>query len=212
MKPMAYVIPEFDLTLDEWRAWHRLGGSKRPWRATQKMWRAILEFAGLRKKDLLFEEAFAIILVRLLKGAMDEHPIVVASKRPMPKFEPARFAARVRLLAHSSTARPGEQVTLSIRIRNDGNQPWPTDEAGSPGMVRIGVQLLDADQKLVNRDYHRVPLPATMAPGDTRDAAIACTAPDRAGIYHLKIDLVMEGVTWFEPRGSESPLFRLHVG
>jgi SAM-dependent methyltransferase len=212
MKPMAYVIPEFDLTLEEWRAWHTLGSSKRPWRATQKMWRAVLEFFGLRKKDLLFEEAFAIILVRLLKGAMDEHPIVVASGTPMPKFEPDRFLARVRLIGVPAAARIGGRVSFTARIRNEGNQPWPAEAPAGGGIVRIGVQLLDADEKLINRDFFRVSLPQTMAPGESLEIPITCPAPEPVGVYHLKVDLVQEGVAWFEPKGSESPSFRLSVG
>ncbi len=42
--PIAYVIPEFELSLEEWRAWRRLSRMKRPFRAADKMLRALLEF------------------------------------------------------------------------------------------------------------------------------------------------------------------------
>jgi len=63
--PIAYVIPEFELSLDEWRSWTRLPKIKRPYRALEKMARAVLEFAGAGKQTVLFEEAFAMRLVRL---------------------------------------------------------------------------------------------------------------------------------------------------
>jgi hypothetical protein len=37
-------------------------------------------------------------------------------------------------------------------------------------------------------------------------------APATAGVYYLKIDLVIERLTWFEPRGSQVATVRLDVG
>src|SRR5918995_1594693 len=53
--PIAYIIPEFQLSADEWREWRRLPRRKRPIRALDKMWRAALEFAGVGQKSVLFE-------------------------------------------------------------------------------------------------------------------------------------------------------------
>jgi ubiquinone/menaquinone biosynthesis C-methylase UbiE len=78
--PIAYVIPEFELTADEWRAWRRLPRTRRPVRALAKMWRAAREFAGAGKQDALFEEAFAMRLVRLLQVPVVEHPFIIAAK------------------------------------------------------------------------------------------------------------------------------------
>jgi hypothetical protein len=36
--------------------------------------------------------------------------------------------------------------------------------------------------------------------------------PAQPGAYHLKFDLVAEGVTWFEPAGSQPLLHRIVVG
>jgi len=80
IKPMAYAVPEFDLGLEKWEAWNRLARSKRPARALRKMWLALLEVFGLAKTGALFEEALLRDLVRLLRGAMEDHPIIVAAK------------------------------------------------------------------------------------------------------------------------------------
>src|SRR5258708_32763770 len=79
--PTAYVIPEFELSLEEWRAWRRLSRMKRPFRAADKMLRALLEFVGAGKKSALFEEAFAMRLVRLFQRPVEEHPFILASKQ-----------------------------------------------------------------------------------------------------------------------------------
>ena len=44
------------------------------------MWLALLEVFGLAKTGALFEEALLRDLVRLLRGAMEDHPIIVAAK------------------------------------------------------------------------------------------------------------------------------------
>jgi hypothetical protein len=77
--------------------------------------------------------------------------------------------------------------------------------------VQLGIQLLDEQLRLIDRDYRRVPLNADVPPGAS--ALLECVghAPDTAGRYALKFDLVMEGVTWFEPRGSATVTLSLEV-
>ena len=36
VKPLSYVVPGFDLTIDDWQAWTRLASSKRPTRVLAK--------------------------------------------------------------------------------------------------------------------------------------------------------------------------------
>jgi hypothetical protein len=78
IKPIAYAIPWFDLDGDGWAAWGRAAHSKRPLKALSKMWRALLEIFGLGKTGPLAEDAMARDLVRLLRNAMEDHPIIVA--------------------------------------------------------------------------------------------------------------------------------------
>jgi ubiquinone/menaquinone biosynthesis C-methylase UbiE len=80
IKPMSYAIPQFELTGEQWTAWNRLARSKRPVRALRKMWLAALEIVGAGKRGALFEEALSRDLVRLLRGAMEDHPVIVATK------------------------------------------------------------------------------------------------------------------------------------
>lgn len=210
LKPMSYVIPGFDLTLDQWKSWQRLSARKRPWRATEKMWRAFIEFLGLRKKDQLFEEAFAMNLVRLLKGSMEDHPIIVASKAPLTRVERAEYAAQMEVLEAPASTSAGQSVSLAVALTNAGNSGWPATGTDS-GYVRVGVQLLDVDKRLIDRDYHREPLAHDVGPRQELIVRVTCRAPAMAGTYHLKLDLVMEGVTWFEPRGSQTAICRLSV-
>jgi len=80
VKPLVYTVPWFDLDLETWRAWDARAGVKRPRRALQKMWYALLELFGAGKRDTLVEETLGMDLVRLLKHAMADHPVVVARR------------------------------------------------------------------------------------------------------------------------------------
>jgi SAM-dependent methyltransferase len=80
IKPMSYAIPAFELTGEQWEAWCRQARSKRPLRALRKIGLGILEVVGAGKRGVLFEETLARDVVRLLRGAMEDHPVIVATK------------------------------------------------------------------------------------------------------------------------------------
>ncbi len=80
VKPLVYVIPWFDLDRHAWSAWERRASVKRPQRALQKIWLAVLELCGLGKRGALVEQTIAMDLVRVLKHAMEDHPVIVARK------------------------------------------------------------------------------------------------------------------------------------
>ena len=211
IKTLAYSIPAFDLTPDEWRRWARLAASKRPLRALQKMGRAALEFFGLGKRGVLFEEAFGISMVRTLRHATEDHPIILASKKPLPD-------ARVESLrrAHIDVeaprhAQPGTAIPVKVWLINRGTAAWDAAGHAGTGQVRLGVQLLGDDGRLIARDHHRVNLPADVAAGASTELLFECPVPAAAGAYMLKFDVVAEGVTWFETGGSPVVTRRLTV-
>jgi hypothetical protein len=56
--------------------------------------------------------------------------------------------------------------------------------------------------RLIARDYQRISLPRGIGPGETVTLRSECPLPDTPGRYGLKVDLVAEGMTWFETAGS----------
>ncbi|HXE81556.1 MAG TPA: class I SAM-dependent methyltransferase [Vicinamibacterales bacterium] len=211
IRPLSYVNTGIDLTGEQWDAWCRLARSKRPVRAMRKIWRGILEVFGVGKQDVLFEEAFGMTIVRLLKHAMEDHPVVIASNAPLGASGARRYGSRVQLLDAPDAASPGSPLRLRVRATNTGSVVWHTAERAEGGYVRLGVQLLDADRRLVNKDYHRETLAGPVAPGEQIEWEFECLAPGTPGSYHLKLDLVVEGVTWLEVEGSEVAVRRLDV-
>jgi hypothetical protein len=211
LKPMSYVVPEFDLTPEEWRAWMRAAASKRPTRALAKIGRAIVELCGLGKQGPLFEEAYGMTLVRSLRGVVEAHPIILAAKSGARDGRQA-YAADIVLEAGPSRVAAGRPASFRLRVHNRGTATWRVAGSDQPGHVVLGVQLLDAQQRLAGRDHVRVALPAPVPPGSDAVLAFDCPVPAQAGTCHLKFDLVAEGVTWFEQVGSPVLVHRIVVG
>lgn len=199
--PISYVIPEFELTDDDWRAWMRLPRVKRPVRALHKMWRALLELFGIGKGDSLFEEAFAMRLVRLLQVPVAEHPFIVAAKSDQRRQPRATYRADISVTTAALRARVGETVMLQVAVTNVGSVTWRA-RPGTAGQTQLGIQLLDAASRVLDKDFARCPLAADVVPGGTASLTASFAAPAAPGQYALKLDFVCEGVTWFEPVGS----------
>lgn len=208
LHPISHVVPLFDLQKDQWRDWRTFTASQRPTRALHKLWRSILEIAGMGKKDVLFEEAFAIRLLRELQPVIEQHPVITAHRSPFVRPVPTFDKAVLTLLSSPDRVAADNSLACRVRVSNAGTTHWDT---ASSSLVRIGVQLLSADGQIVDRDHSRHPLPRPLAPGDACEVALTIPAPPAAGSYQLKLDLVREGVTWFELAGSQPVVHTIDV-
>jgi SAM-dependent methyltransferase len=210
LHPISHVLPLFVLDRSQWHDWRTYTRSIRPARALTKMWRAALEMIGARKQDLLFEEALAIRLGRELEPVIEQHPVITAHRSPFVRPTAARDRASIHLLAADAIGRAGLPIRLQLELTNTGNTHWPasgpTDES-----IRIGIQLLNPDGRLIDRDYARHALPSSLAPGGRQAVDVTVVAPPAAGTYLLKIDLVREGRGWFELSGSAAVVHQLTV-
>jgi SAM-dependent methyltransferase len=216
LEPFSRVIPGYGLTADHWRTWRGLAASSRPRRALQTLRRALLELVGARKDTELFAEAFGSEALRVLRAAMHDHPIVIASKRPINRFldrgddRLPSLHATFCVIDTALAAPADANVLFALEVRNSGTTTWIA-ESTTRGHVRIGVQLLDAEHRLIDRDYARQFLPHDVHRGATLRATVSFQAPSQPGTYFVKIDLVSEGVSWFEPAGSKPAVHRLQV-
>jgi len=114
----------------------------------------------------------------------------------------AEITVRGPLPALPLISRPGRRVSVSARVRNVSSRPFPAQASYGRRLVRLGAQLCAPDGSVINRDFERAWLPATLAPGASTDVPMTVTAPDKPGRYALKFDLVSEGIDWFEACGS----------
>jgi SAM-dependent methyltransferase len=107
-----------------------------------------------------------------------------------------------RLAYHTELAEPVTRRRATIDVTNAGDTIWLAGPFSGAGEVLLGLQSLDATGALVNRDWRRVPLPRCVAPGETIRLVIDLEHERAAGIRAVRLDLVAEGVTWFEQCGN----------
>jgi ubiquinone/menaquinone biosynthesis C-methylase UbiE len=207
LHPISNIVPLFALNQNEWLQWRGFTASKRPFRALNKMYRAVLEFAGVGKQDVLFEEAFAIRLLRELQPIIESHPVITAHCRPFVKPGRSTETAQYELLRAPASGRTGESLALLLRVTNAGTTAWNVVHDRE---VRIGAQLLDVNGEMIQRDYGRFDLPA-VRPGGRIEMPLTIPAPAEPGDYAIRLDLVREGVHWFENLGSQPVSCRIAV-
>jgi len=123
----------------------------------------------------------------------------------------ARIDVRTLVPGIPIVARAGRPVQVRTRVHNLSTRPFPAQATYGRRLVRLGAQLCAEDGTLLNRDFARAWLPATLGPGTRADVAIEIPAPEQPGRYALKFDLVSEGIDWFEKCGSPTTTRALWV-
>jgi MoaA/NifB/PqqE/SkfB family radical SAM enzyme len=124
---------------------------------------------------------------------------------PRARIE-VRGPSRDETIVHAA----GQPLALDLRVRNLSQRAFPHTATYGRRLVRVGAQLLDAERELRDRDFVRASLPATVDAGAWQDLRLEIP-PMAPGHYHLKLDLVSEGIDWFESCGSEVTLRELRI-
>ncbi|WP_440948691.1 trehalase family glycosidase [Methanosarcina sp. T3] len=89
--------------------------------------------------------------------------------------------------------------SVNLTVKNTGTETWVKD-GGEP--VRISYHWKYANETVIY-DGLRTFLPYNVSSGDTVNSRVMIKTPDQEGNYTLVIDLVKEGVTWFELQGAK---------
>jgi hypothetical protein len=113
-----------------------------------------------------------------------------------------RHVARIRSAMKALSARRGQGLVVTASVRNRGGARWLTQVFSGRRLVRLGAQLHDGEKKLLDLNYARASLPRPLDAGDRALVSIELPAVEKAGDYWLKLDMVSEGVDWFENGGS----------
>jgi len=96
------------------------------------------------------------------------------------------------------------ELPVRARIQNLSTRAFPSSATYGRRLVRVGAQLCAADGSLIDLDFARADLPHHLQPGDAADVTLRLPPLADTGRYRLKLDLVSEGVDWFERCGSET--------
>jgi ubiquinone/menaquinone biosynthesis C-methylase UbiE len=194
VRPLSYATGEIQLSLDQLARWNRWSQQPRPVRVMRKLWQLVQELAGLSKQNALFEESLGMWVSRVLARHMSEQAVVVAGKGSLTDVA-VPYAADLRVL--ESVAGPST-LTLTVDCRNVGTAMW---RARGKHCVLLGVQLLDDSRRTSNRDYARTTLAHDVGP--QQHCVVRCEMPRPELGGYLRVELVAEGLTWFDTGAPE---------
>jgi len=107
--------------------------------------------------------------------------------------------------------RAGELFRGSSYVVNAGGAIWKNASQKNRRHVTMGIQLMDEQKRLMNREYARIFLPGPLSSGESTLLEFQVNAPEKAGNYWLKFDMVCEGIEWFESCGSPPAFQTLQV-
>jgi len=104
----------------------------------------------------------------------------------------------------------GKTIDIPLRVENTGDAIWLVENYQDIGVVKIGTHLYDNQDRLLELDFTRHALPKQMIPEDFFSTEISLKFQS-VGVYKLSVDLVSEGICWFENVGSEPQYLELIV-
>jgi tRNA (mo5U34)-methyltransferase len=136
----------------------------------------------------------------------EERAVLICRKSALHSQEDVlhHYVANLSVEDGASHCRPGEDLAMTIRVKNTGLRRWPKhgEEQSGRGAVQLGAHLLRSDEEEVSWDYGRASLRRNLEPGMEESVCIVLKAPDRPGSYIVEFDMVAEHIAWFEDFGS----------
>lgn len=115
------------------------------------------------------------------------------------KPEPV-YGAEYLYIEIPSQVAPGSVCSINITLKNTGTETWNKD---GKEPVCISYHWKQVSETVIY-DGLRTPLPYDINPGVIINSRVLIKTPDKEGNYTLAIDMVKEGVTWFETQGAST--------
>ncbi|MEI2418835.1 hypothetical protein V6O07_01055, partial [Arthrospira platensis SPKY2] len=125
-----------------------------------------------------------------------------------PVFEPltdAGFKAQIiapEILATS----PGERVEIKVTVKNIGREIW---RATYISQIKLAHYWLDNNKGKIQ--YKASDLSKLLKPTDSIDFHLTVTIPETPGNYLLELDMLQQGVAWFQEKGSQATRVKVEV-
>jgi MoaA/NifB/PqqE/SkfB family radical SAM enzyme len=118
----------------------------------------------------------------------------------------ARIEVRALVPGLPLIAPRGRGLSVRTRVSNLSGRAFPSSATYGRRLVRLGAQLCSAEGELLTLDFARADLPTHLAPGASANVSVRLPGLAEPGRYKIKLDLVNEGVDWFERCGSETTI------
>lgn len=114
-----------------------------------------------------------------------------------------RCLAKIKIAVREIRARTRKPMTVTAAVKNKGGALWRKHSFSGRRLVRLGAQLYSAEKNLLELNYARAFLPASLDGGQKTKIEIELPGLTDPGEFWLKFDMVSEGVDWFEAGGSQ---------
>ena len=108
------------------------------------------------------------------------------------------------------TTQRGQTLSIEFDVRNTGSAEWLAENVFGIGVVNAGAHLYEQNLQLLSLDFCRQDFDRNTMP----DANVRMTMSmrfDNSGRFIVALDLVSEGVCWFETLGSIPKYINVHV-
>lgn len=156
---------------------------------------------------------------RMAPHLLNEHYIFLhkrqfVSDTRAPRTLRAGIVAETEEEGGGVSGRVGEPISFRCRVHNAGDTVWLPTSAGRPGCTQLAVYLASEPDEAgapVERDWERIEIGREVEPGETVSVDVTLPAFEDAGERWLALDMVAEGVTWFQDVGSTPARLRVVV-
>ena len=130
-------------------------------------------------------------------------PIAIEYMRVDGDSVPPDSRAPRRIHATMEVVGQPQPGVIDLSLSNTGDTVWLKGPLRRGGFVQLGVQRLDDDGGMVDRDWMRFPLPRTILPGETIHMRLDIAARTAEDVSRVRIDLLSELRCWFSEKGTE---------
>jgi len=127
----------------------------------------------------------------------------IPSKPNYDALPPAGFKAQITIQDPPTSAEPGSQLAIQIKVKNISGTTWP-----ALSQIKLGNHWLDDKENPLVRDDGRASLSRDLEPGEESVLQLTVTVPAGPDDYVLELDMVQEMIAWFRNLGSRTERFR----
>ena len=141
-----------------------------------------------------------------MRSAILRGPLGVFRKTeyPITSLHPKTHAAVIRTSERELSVVAGSRFAIEAEIQNPTDTVWLKRGHSGKGYVRLGAHLIHAGGHVEESDFGRAELSGDVPQDHSGRVVLKLVAPLVPGDYTVRLDLVNEGICWFEAEGSQT--------